>query len=121
MFSLLLCNKSHHFIVLKVLFRFHCINLFLQDWTEFFYRLLEPWYHYIPVDSDATEDQLQDLIEFAQNHQDEMETIAENGFEFIRDRLRMEDVECYWLGLIKSYAQKIDFKVELKNDFVEII
>lgn len=36
--------------------------------------------------------------------------IAERGYEFIRDHLRMKDVLCYWRKLLQSYAELLQYK-----------
>ena len=83
-----------------------------DDWYEFYYSGMKPWLHYIPVPSDASVDELEDLILFAQNYPAISEEIARNGKFFIENHLNLSDVQNYWRALLKSYSKKLDFKVE---------
>lgn len=74
-----------------------------------------PWYHYVPVSSQASQDELKDLIEFIKVHPRIAKRIAENGYNFIKENLRMIDVENYWFALLKSYSKLLDFKIESPN------
>jgi len=83
-----------------------------QEWLEFWYPSLTPWYHYIPVPSHASETELLGLLEFLFEHEDLASEIAENGRDFVRNHLRMEDVVCYWRELLTKYTKLLDYKVE---------
>jgi len=73
------------------------------------------------VPSEASEAELEDLILFAQNHPEIAQTIALNGRSFIQKNLRMEDVENYWLALLKSYTKLLDFEVKKPDEkFIEL-
>ncbi|KAH1004748.1 hypothetical protein HUJ05_005529 [Dendroctonus ponderosae] len=91
-----------------------------NEWQEFFYPALKPWIHYIPVDSSASKEQLQELIEFASHHDDVVREIAENGYKMIWNHLRMKDVSCYWRKLLKKYASLQTFKPSRDEMLVEI-
>ncbi|OQR74907.1 O-glucosyltransferase rumi-like, partial [Tropilaelaps mercedesae] len=89
------------------------------DWIEFFYPMLKPWVHYIPV----TPKQLQNvefLLNFARDNQEVAKEIAGRGFEAIRDHLRMKDVRCYWRKLLKTYARLIKYDVVRDPSLKEI-
>ena len=71
--------------------------------------------------SEASEAELEDLIVFAQNHPEIAQTIALNGRSFIEKHMRMEDVENYWLALLKSYSRLLDFEVMKPDEkFIEM-
>jgi protein glucosyltransferase len=91
-----------------------------DEWQEFFYKSLKPWIHYIPVDSKSTPEDLKNLIKFFINHQDVSREIAERGYEMIWKNLRIEDVECYWRRLLRSYGKLIKYDVEKDETFMEI-
>lgn len=91
-----------------------------DEWNEFFYPLLKPWYHYIPVPADARKHEIKELIEFVKSHNDVAMRIAMNGFEFVWNHLRMTDVECYWKKLIRSYTKLFKFKPVLDPNLIEI-
>jgi len=60
-----------------------------KDW---FYDRLQPWVHYIPVDSDLTD--LREKFEWAESHPVEAQKIAEAGTEFAR-----------WIGTPEGFAE----------------
>ena len=99
---------------------FLCGSLVLHvgsDWDEFFYSALKPWIHYIPVKSGATQDEIQDLMEFLKEHDDISEKIAITGQNFVRNHLRMKDVENYWIELLTKYAAKLTFQPNVDKSF----
>lgn len=92
---------------------FMCNSLVLHvgsEWLEFFYPALKPWVHYIPVESNASSESIEDLLEFLRSHEKIAISIAQNGHLFIKDFLKMYDVEEYWAVLLTKYAQKLSFK-----------
>ena len=60
------------------------------------------------------------MIEFFKEHQSIAREIAENGYEMVEKNLRIEDVECYWRRLLRSYGKLIKYEVEKDEDFIEI-
>ena len=106
----------------KHLFLCHSLVLHVgQDWLEFFYPALKPWIHYVPVQSDASQEDLNDLIEFLIDHEDISEKIADQGFNFVKKWLNMKDVENYWLTLIDEYVKKLDFVPEVDKSSKKIV
>lgn len=91
-----------------------------DEWKEFFYDSLKPWVHYVPVDRKTKPEELKKLIEFFKKHEDLGREIAERGFHMIWKNLRMEDVECYWRRLLRSYGRLVKFEVVKNGDFIEI-
>jgi len=89
-----------------------------DEWLEFFYRALKPWVHYIPIETDL--DNARDLIEFAKTNDEVVKAVAERGYQFIKDHLRMQDVRCYWKKLLKNYAKLIQWKPKRNSAFQEI-
>lgn len=83
-----------------------------SDWLEFFYPALKPWVHYIPVPSNAGEQEIFHILEFVKEHQDLAKGIADAGTKFVKDHLRMEDVTCYWDKLIRAYTKLLKYQVE---------
>ena len=82
-----------------------------DEWLEFFYPAMKPWVHYIPVPKNAYEEELYNLIEFAQEHPDISKKIADAGASFIKAHLTMRDVGCYWRDLLKEYSKLLTYKV----------
>ena len=92
-----------------------------DDWYEFYYSAMKPWYHYVPVPAEASLEELEDLILFAKNFPEISEEIASNGRKFISNHLKMSDIENYWLALLRSFAKKLDFEIAPPTgNFVEI-
>ena len=65
--------KHCFFSRVNVLFFFRFKHLFLcgstvlhvgDEWMEFFYPVMKPWIHFVPVDAKASQEQLEDLILF---------------------------------------------------------
>jgi len=82
-----------------------------EEWLEFWYPSLVPWYHYIPVPSSASQSQLLAILEFLSHHRDLAQEIAENGKHFVVSHLRMEDVSCYWAQLLTQYTKLLKYNV----------
>ncbi|WAR25266.1 PGLT1-like protein [Mya arenaria] len=90
-----------------------------EDWLEFFYPAMKPWVHYIPVRQDLND--VKELLQFAKENDEVVHDIAKRGRQFIWDHLRMEDVSCYWLKLLKRYARLQDFKPTQNKTFMQIM
>ncbi|XP_077862413.1 LOW QUALITY PROTEIN: protein O-glucosyltransferase 1-like [Saccoglossus kowalevskii] len=85
-----------------------------DEWLEFFYPSLKPWVHYIPVRKDLSN--VKELIEFVKENDNVAKEIAERGFQYIWDHLRMEDVECYWKKLLLEYSKLLKYKPKRNPD-----
>lgn len=78
--------------------------ILLQE-SEFRYHfsaLLKPWVHYVPISystADATA-----KVEWLRAHDDLARKIAENGRNFARSHLRLEDYHCYIISLLEAAA-----------------
>ena len=102
---------------------FLCGSLVLHvgsDWEEFFYPALKPWVHYVPVEANASQEELASLLEFLQAHDAIALKIATNGQAFIKKWLTMKAVKAYWTQLIKRYAEKLTFVPSLDFDTVPV-
>jgi protein glucosyltransferase len=91
-----------------------------DEWEEFFYPALRPWIHYIPVASDASQADLQHLLEFARHHDSQMREIAARGAAFIRQHLKFSDISCYWRRLLSRYAALLKYTVERDPTLIQI-
>ncbi|KAJ8302211.1 hypothetical protein KUTeg_021198 [Tegillarca granosa] len=63
---------------------------------------------------------VKELLQFAKENDKVVKLIAERGRNFIRDHLRMEDVSCYWLKLLKRYAKLLKFKPTRNKEYKQI-
>ncbi|EGD76818.1 hypothetical protein PTSG_08166 [Salpingoeca rosetta] len=96
-------------------------TLFKQesDYYEHFYNALEPWVHYVPVERNLSD--LFDRVEYAQQHDDEMQAIARAGREFTRKHLRMPDIYCYHLRALRKYSRLLTFTPQVPPGMEEIV
>jgi len=93
---------------------FLCGSLVLHvgdEWQEFFYPALKPWYHYIPLPTSASQAQIQEILQFARENDHVVKKIAERGFNFILNHLKFIDITCYWRKLLKEYTNLLKYKV----------
>lgn len=78
-----------------------------EEWNEFFYFAMKPWVHYVPLRTDFSD--AWDKLKFVKENDKVAKQIADRGFQFIWDHLRMEDVSCYWKQLLQKYTTLIKF------------
>ena len=81
----------------------HDIVVFKQEspYTEYFYSLLTPWEHYVPV-----ADSLHDLparVALARDHAAEAAAIAARA-QLALARLHLHDIACFWWQLLSAMA-----------------
>lgn len=91
-----------------------------SEWLEFFYPPLKPWVHYVPVDANASQNDIKHVVLFLQNHPQVAKTIADNGHTFIDQHLRMQDVENYWFSLLEKYATMLRFVPERHKNYIHV-
>lgn len=105
----------------RLKFLFLCRSLVFHvgdEWMEFFYHALKPWVHYIPVSTALVESK--DLIEFARENDALVQRIADRGHKFIRNHLRMEDIENYWFKILIRYTKLMKWKPKRDRSLIEI-
>ncbi|KAK6175502.1 hypothetical protein SNE40_013955 [Patella caerulea] len=121
------CKYKYLFNFRGVAASFRFKHLFLCDslvfhvgdeWLEFFYPIMKPWVHYIPVKQDLSD--VEDLLHFAKENDEVAKKIATRGRQFIWDHLKMEDISCYWKKLLKSYAKLLKFKPQRDSSLKQI-
>ncbi|GIY60215.1 protein O-glucosyltransferase 1 [Caerostris darwini] len=89
-----------------------------DEWLEFFYHQLKPWIHYIPLSTDLSN--VMELINFAVENEDIAQAIAQRGFDFIWNHLKMEDIVCYWENLLINYSKLLKYQ-PVKNGSFKVI
>jgi len=123
---LFLCRSLGKFTFsLEENFCFVILNLFLvfhvgDEWLEFFYPSLVPWFHYIPVPSTADQQMIQSIINFAIHHDGIMREISENGANFIENHLTLNDISCYWKTLLLEYTKLLSFPISRDQTLIRI-
>lgn len=80
-----------------------------DGWEEFYYPMLQPWVHYVPLRPDSRD--LEHLLRFFLRHDGIAREIATAGAVVIREHLRMADVEAYWVELLRQYARLMRWEV----------
>eukprot|EP00823_Brevimastigomonas_motovehiculus_P001155 TRINITY_DN11684_c0_g1_i1.p1 TRINITY_DN11684_c0_g1~~TRINITY_DN11684_c0_g1_i1.p1 ORF type:complete len:423 (+),score=97.60 TRINITY_DN11684_c0_g1_i1:80-1348(+) len=101
---------------------FMCNSLVLhvgEEWKEFYYDLMKPWVHYVPIKTDLSD--VEDTISFLKDNDDLAERISQNGFDFAFKHLRMQDVTNYWYGILRRYATLQKWKVEKDPATSEVV
>lgn len=83
-----------------------------DEWQEFFYDQLKPWVHYVPLPSNPSQEQYEELLEYFKHNDALARQIAQRGRDFIWQHLRMEDIKCYWHKLLKGYAKLLKYQVQ---------
>ncbi|XP_034951396.1 O-glucosyltransferase rumi homolog [Chelonus insularis] len=87
-----------------------------DEWMEFYYFSMKPWIHYIPVSKDASQEDLENLIKFAEDNEEIAKKIAQRGRDFIWDKLKMADINCYWKHLLNSYSKLLKYEPVLRDN-----
>ena len=81
-----------------------CCNatVFLWDnkYYEFYYSLLRPWVHFIPVSVTTLEERLQWAVE----HQEAAKLIATHGYEFCMTQLTPSAILVYWIQMFTVHS-----------------
>ncbi|XP_065216501.1 O-glucosyltransferase rumi homolog [Planococcus citri] len=91
-----------------------------NEWIEYFYPLMKPWVHYVPIKSDYNRKDIKNILEFFVKHDDLAEKIANNGYQFVRDHLKMSNVTWYWRTLLENYIKLQSYKPSLNHSFKRI-
>lgn len=79
-----------------------------SDEIQWFYRMVLPDLHYLPIKNDLSD--LTQKIEWARAHDQECKEMAERACQFVLNHLMMEDVYLYFHLVMKHYSalQKLD-------------
>jgi hypothetical protein len=78
------------------------------DYEMFFYDLLKPWVHYIPVDHYL--DNLKEQILWAKSYDSECCLIAQNARQFVKEHAMPEHIALYCYKVILKYASLQKFQ-----------
>jgi len=81
-----------------------------SQYIEHFYRDLEPWTHYIPVEANLKD--LVKKIKWAESKEDEAKHVAEEGMKYARENLMPLDIFCYY-GTIYKVLRSNSLKLEI--------
>eukprot|EP01127_Copromyxa_protea_P020043 TRINITY_DN6625_c0_g1_i1.p1 TRINITY_DN6625_c0_g1~~TRINITY_DN6625_c0_g1_i1.p1 ORF type:complete len:576 (-),score=132.18 TRINITY_DN6625_c0_g1_i1:125-1852(-) len=87
--------------------------------NEFYFHLLEPFVHYIPVNADLSN--LEEQIIWAKEHDDLAQKIVQNAQNLVRSRLRLEDIWCETFDSFAKYASRLNFSPKIRPEMVELV
>ena len=76
--------------------------------SEYFYPLLQPWRHYIPISFSL--DDVRSRLEWAKANPSTAEEIAATGKRFAQEHLHTHAVACYWWQLLTELAALQNFE-----------
>lgn len=71
-------------------------------YTLWFYRILQPWVHYIPVETHLND--LLDKIQWAREHDAETKQIADNARQLAKENIMPEHLYLYCYKVLVKYA-----------------
>lgn len=121
-----------------------------DEWTEFFYPLLKPWVHYVPVNSNYSREDvrfvfqheilyfsdgpfiinniihvliyffIRKLLEFFKRHESISKRISENGFNLVKEHLKIGKITWYWKTLLSKYIKLQKFEPVLNRQFIRV-
>eukprot|EP00967_Tisochrysis_lutea_P072382 scaffold96417_cov32-Tisochrysis_lutea.AAC.3 len=80
-------------------------TIFKQDSfsSEYFYPLLRPWEHYIPLQNGLSD--VEEKLRWADSHPREAERIASSAKAFAKEHLHVPSIACYWWHLLTAFAE----------------
>ncbi|KAF8773671.1 protein O-glucosyltransferase 2-like [Argiope bruennichi] len=76
-----------------------------SDFYEHFYNDLQPMVHYVPFNRNLSN--LVDKLQWAIDHDNEAQTIAENAQNFALSNLMPKDILCYYAVLFNEYSKRL--------------
>ena len=92
-------------------------TIFKQDSfsSEYFYPLLRPYVHYVPVATNLAD--VPEKLRWAKEHPRRAEAIAAEGRRFAREHLHVHSIACYWWQLLSAFAELQDFESRTSGGF----
>ncbi len=85
-----------------------------SDQIQWFYRALEPFVHYLPVENDFSN--LPEQIQWARENDDKMKCISKNATEFVNQNLLPQHLHDYVEALLIEYASLQSEEITLLED-----
>jgi hypothetical protein len=78
-------------------------------YREYYYALLRPWEHYVPLESDLSNLELVRAWLDTAEGRAEGKRIRDRALELMRVRFRRQDLLCYIVRLLQCLAELADF------------
>eukprot|EP00195_Chlamydomonas_chlamydogama_P008851 CAMPEP_0202897950 /NCGR_PEP_ID=MMETSP1392-20130828/6577_1 /ASSEMBLY_ACC=CAM_ASM_000868 /TAXON_ID=225041 /ORGANISM="Chlamydomonas chlamydogama, Strain SAG 11-48b" /LENGTH=391 /DNA_ID=CAMNT_0049583727 /DNA_START=248 /DNA_END=1424 /DNA_ORIENTATION=- len=89
-----------------------------SGYRTFYYHLLKPMVHYVPVWKDTPDDML-DMLAWAKQHDVEAKKIAQAGQELALKYLNKRARACYWYRLLVEFSKLLRYKPSLAATVAE--
>ena len=89
-----------------------------HDDMEWFYPLLKPYVHYIPVTANATHTDLLDKMDWAERHPNVVRHIVISANQFARRFLSNTARDCYFMQLAQTFHQMMTGHPSLPTEFI---
>ena len=85
-------------------------TIFKQDSfsSEYFYPLLRPWEHYVPLATNLED--VREKVQWADANPARARAIAAAGQAFAQAHLHENAVACYWWHLLSAFSELQDFE-----------
>ena len=87
-----------------------------NDESEWYYPLLKPYVHYIPIVANETDTNLLEQLEWAEANLDQVKRIVAAANDFARQYLSGQARDCYFLQLLSKYHELTKNSIELPKD-----
>lgn len=84
-----------------------------NDESEWYYPLLEPYVHYIPITANETHTDLPKQLAWAESHRDSVRKIVQSANAFAATYLSGHGRDCYFMQLLSQYRQHTNGKLKL--------
>jgi hypothetical protein len=75
----------------------------MHAFREFFYDMLIPWVHYVPIKTDLSD--LCEKIQWLKDNDEKARDIAENAHAFVRDQLSLDNINLYVATLVHRIGE----------------
>ena len=89
-----------------------------HDDMEWYYPLLKPYVHYIPVTANVTHTDLVDKMDWAERHPNVVRNIVMSANQFARKFLSNTARDCYFIQLAHKFRQIMTGQPTLPTNFV---
>lgn len=89
-----------------------------SDEIQWFYRIVKPNIHYVPVKNDLSN--IIQQIEWINNNDSEAKQISENARKLVQENLKITDIYHYIYVLLREYSKIQNFKVEINSSYIEV-
>uniref|UniRef100_A0A7S2CH12 Glycosyl transferase CAP10 domain-containing protein n=1 Tax=Alexandrium andersonii TaxID=327968 RepID=A0A7S2CH12_9DINO len=86
------------------MFALGAVVLLVDDgWKEFYFDLLQPWVHYVPISPDMSD--ACDKVQWARENPEKAEQIARNGREFVENCMTESFIDLYVAEMIRQLGE----------------